>query len=85
MILFWHLQALVQRAPPRKHSQYFFRQRDFLQWHPFTCCVPCATCRASSAQLSVAHACMWPAIARQKGDTLWAFQVSPVHESCHAV
>ena len=39
-----HLQALVQRAPPRKHSQYFLRQRDLRQWHPFTCWVPCAIC-----------------------------------------
>jgi hypothetical protein len=24
--------------PDWKHSQYFFKHADFLQWHPFACC-----------------------------------------------
>ena len=30
-----YLQLSVQWMPAWKHSQYFLRQPDFLQWHPF--------------------------------------------------
>mmetsp|Transcript_3504 Transcript_3504/g.7701 ORF Transcript_3504/g.7701 Transcript_3504/m.7701 type:complete len:246 (-) Transcript_3504:81-818(-) len=30
----WHLQLVPQKAAPVKHSQYFFKHADFLQWHP---------------------------------------------------
>lgn len=33
-----HLQFTPHFSPAWKHSQYFFKQFDFLQWHPFACC-----------------------------------------------
>jgi hypothetical protein len=33
----WHLQRSWQGTPAWKHSQYFFKQADFLQWHPDWC------------------------------------------------
>ena len=39
-----HLHASVQGTLPRKHSQYFFRQRDLRQWHPLTWAALPATC-----------------------------------------
>lgn len=32
-----HLQASLHRTLAWKHSQYFFKHPDFLQWHPFVC------------------------------------------------
>eukprot|EP00353_Schmidingerella_taraikaensis_P006280 CAMPEP_0185576324 /NCGR_PEP_ID=MMETSP0434-20130131/7282_1 /TAXON_ID=626734 ORGANISM="Favella taraikaensis, Strain Fe Narragansett Bay" /NCGR_SAMPLE_ID=MMETSP0434 /ASSEMBLY_ACC=CAM_ASM_000379 /LENGTH=128 /DNA_ID=CAMNT_0028193483 /DNA_START=804 /DNA_END=1190 /DNA_ORIENTATION=+ len=33
-----HLQMDEQRIPDWKHSQYFFKQADFLHAQPFECC-----------------------------------------------
>ena len=33
-----HLQCSPQLSPAWKHSQYFFKQADLRQLHPFACC-----------------------------------------------
>ena len=35
-----HLQLKPQATPSLKHSQYFFKQFDFLQLHPLLCVIP---------------------------------------------
>src|SRR3546814_3968566 len=41
--VFWHSMhrhLSAHATPARKHSQYFFRHADFLQWQPVICLPP---------------------------------------------
>lgn len=48
-----HLQLSEQRMFAWKHSQYFFKHPDFLQWHPLLClpisgCSPTSSCKTKN-------------------------------------
>lgn len=49
-----HLQFSEQRMLAWKHSQYFFKHPDFLQWHPLLCFPNTKTSPASSLTSRVA-------------------------------
>lgn len=50
-----HLQLSEQRMFAWKHSQYFLRHPDFLQWHPLLClpakgCSPRSSCNTKATE-----------------------------------